>query len=118
MLMIYSPAGTEGMRRLVGEKCDELVKIQLAPEAESLNVAVALGIVLYGSAASDEQVAGRSDQNVLVVKPFNLAVDGLLKRESALGHRLQVEQEKGNRRRSVRLHKRSSEGQMTPIWCN
>lgn len=37
----------EGMRRLVGEHCDELAKIALAPGAESLNAAVALGVVLY-----------------------------------------------------------------------
>lgn len=37
----------EGMRRLVGEHCDELAKISLAPGAESLNAAVALGVVLY-----------------------------------------------------------------------
>ncbi len=37
----------EGMRRLVGEHCDELAKIALAPDAESLNAAVALGVVLY-----------------------------------------------------------------------
>ena len=37
----------EGMRRLVSEHCDELAKIPLAPGAESLNAAVALGIALY-----------------------------------------------------------------------
>lgn len=37
----------EGMRRLVGEHCDELARIALAPGAESLNAAVALGVVLY-----------------------------------------------------------------------
>jgi 23S rRNA (guanosine2251-2'-O)-methyltransferase len=36
----------EGMRRLVGEHCDELAKIELS-QAESLNASVALGIVLY-----------------------------------------------------------------------
>ncbi len=47
-LAIVMGSEGEGMRRLVTEKCDELLKIKLAPEAESLNVAVALGIVLYG----------------------------------------------------------------------
>jgi len=37
----------EGMRRLVGEHCDQLARIPLAEGAESLNAAVALGIVLY-----------------------------------------------------------------------
>ncbi|WP_027882455.1 23S rRNA (guanosine(2251)-2'-O)-methyltransferase RlmB [Meiothermus rufus] len=37
----------EGMRRLVAEHCDELARIPLAPGAESLNAAVALGVVLY-----------------------------------------------------------------------
>ncbi len=37
----------EGMRRLVAECCDELARIPLAPGAESLNAAVALGVVLY-----------------------------------------------------------------------
>ena len=35
------------MRRLVAEHCDELARIPLKPGAESLNAAVALGIVLY-----------------------------------------------------------------------
>jgi len=37
----------EGMRRLVAEHCDELARIPLAQGAESLNAAVALGVVLY-----------------------------------------------------------------------
>lgn len=37
----------EGMRRLVREGCDELFRIPIRPEAESLNVAVALGIALH-----------------------------------------------------------------------
>lgn len=37
----------EGMRRLVTEHCDELARIPLAEGAESLNAAVALGVVLY-----------------------------------------------------------------------
>ncbi|MCS7058148.1 MAG: 23S rRNA (guanosine(2251)-2'-O)-methyltransferase RlmB [Meiothermus sp.] len=37
----------EGMRRLVAERCDELLRIPLVEGAESLNAAVALGVVLY-----------------------------------------------------------------------
>ena len=37
----------EGMRRLVRETCDELFRIPIREEAESLNASVALGIVLY-----------------------------------------------------------------------
>ncbi|AEB12528.1 RNA methyltransferase, TrmH family, group 3 [Marinithermus hydrothermalis DSM 14884] len=37
----------EGMRRIVREHCDELVRIELRGETESLNVAVALGIALH-----------------------------------------------------------------------
>ena len=37
----------EGMRRLVREPCDELFRIPIREEAESLNASVALGIALY-----------------------------------------------------------------------
>jgi 23S rRNA (guanosine2251-2'-O)-methyltransferase len=37
----------EGMRRLVAERCDELARIPLTEGAESLNAAVALGVILY-----------------------------------------------------------------------
>jgi 23S rRNA (guanosine2251-2'-O)-methyltransferase len=40
----------EGMRRLVRESCDELFRIPIRPEAESLNASVALGIALYQAA--------------------------------------------------------------------
>jgi len=40
----------EGMRRLVREGCDELFRIPIRPEAESLNASVALGIALYMAA--------------------------------------------------------------------
>jgi 23S rRNA (guanosine2251-2'-O)-methyltransferase len=36
-----------GLRRLVGERCDRLVGIPMAGEAESLNVSVAAGIALF-----------------------------------------------------------------------
>ncbi|GIW29266.1 MAG: 23S rRNA (guanosine(2251)-2'-O)-methyltransferase RlmB [Meiothermus ruber] len=42
----------EGMRRLVAEHCDELARIPLAEGAESLNAAVALGVVLYQAGLS------------------------------------------------------------------
>ena len=37
----------KGMRRLVEENCDVLVKLEMSPEAESLNVATAAAIALY-----------------------------------------------------------------------
>ena len=37
----------EGMRRLVRETCDELFRIPIREEAESLNASVALGIAIY-----------------------------------------------------------------------
>lgn len=40
----------EGMRRVVREACDELFRIPIRPEAESLNASVALGIALYAAA--------------------------------------------------------------------
>uniref|UniRef100_A0A831UFD4 RNA methyltransferase n=1 Tax=Thermus islandicus TaxID=540988 RepID=A0A831UFD4_9DEIN len=40
----------QGMRRLVREGCDELFRIPIREEAESLNAAVALGIALYQAA--------------------------------------------------------------------
>lgn len=39
----------EGMRRVVREACDELFRIPIRPEAESLNASVALGIALYAA---------------------------------------------------------------------
>ncbi|MCS6867163.1 23S rRNA (guanosine(2251)-2'-O)-methyltransferase RlmB [Thermus sp.] len=39
----------EGMRRLVREGCDELFRIPIRPEAESLNASVALAIALYAA---------------------------------------------------------------------
>ncbi|WP_299429132.1 23S rRNA (guanosine(2251)-2'-O)-methyltransferase RlmB [uncultured Meiothermus sp.] len=46
-LAVVIGAEGEGMRRLVAEHCDELARIPLAAGAESLNAAVALGVVLY-----------------------------------------------------------------------
>jgi 23S rRNA (guanosine2251-2'-O)-methyltransferase len=36
-----------GLRRLVAEGCDRLARIEIGPQVESLNVAVAAGIALY-----------------------------------------------------------------------
>lgn len=36
-----------GVSKLVEEKCDELIKIDMSSSAESLNVAISVGIVLY-----------------------------------------------------------------------
>lgn len=47
-LVLVAGSEGEGMRRLVRESCDELFHIPIRPEAESLNVGVALGIALYG----------------------------------------------------------------------
>ena len=40
----------KGLRRLVRETCDDLVRIRIADGVESLNVSVACGIVLYALA--------------------------------------------------------------------
>jgi 23S rRNA (guanosine2251-2'-O)-methyltransferase len=37
----------EGLRRLTGETCDQLVRLPMAGRVESLNVSVAAGILLY-----------------------------------------------------------------------
>ncbi|MCH1928374.1 hypothetical protein L6232_26620 [Shewanella sp. C31] len=39
------------MRRLVREACDELFRIPIREEAESLNASVALGIALYAASS-------------------------------------------------------------------
>lgn len=45
----------EGLRRLVAEKCDELGRIPIRKEAESLNASVALSIFLYHASLSRAQ---------------------------------------------------------------
>ncbi len=73
-----------GKQRMM--QLDELV-VQL----QQVHGSALLGIVLYGSAASDEQVAGRSDQNVLVIVE---ALDmGTLR---SLGQTARAWQEAGN----------------------
>ena len=73
-----------GKQRMM--QLDELV-VQL----QQVHGSALLGIVLYGSAASDEQVAGRSDQNVLVIVD---ALDmGTLR---SLGQTARAWQEAGN----------------------
>ncbi len=42
----------EGMRRLTRETCDELVRLPIAPEMESLNVSAAAAVALYELARS------------------------------------------------------------------
>ncbi len=46
-LVLVLGAEGHGLRRLVAERCDRLVRIPIAPAVESLNVAVAAGIALY-----------------------------------------------------------------------
>lgn len=47
-ILLVMGAEGKGMRRLVMEHCDELVKLPIHPQMESLNVSVAAGIGLYG----------------------------------------------------------------------
>jgi 23S rRNA (guanosine2251-2'-O)-methyltransferase len=37
----------EGMRRLTAEQCDQLVRLPMQGQVESLNVSVATGVTLY-----------------------------------------------------------------------
>jgi 23S rRNA (guanosine2251-2'-O)-methyltransferase len=37
----------EGMRRLTREHCDELARLPISPEMESLNVSAAAAVALY-----------------------------------------------------------------------
>lgn len=49
----------DGMRRLTGETCDELVSIPMAGAVESLNVSVATGIVLFEAVRQRREHAKR-----------------------------------------------------------
>ena len=53
--IVLGAEGT-GLRRLVRERCDRLVRLPMAGSVESLNVSVAAGVVLYEAA---RQRAGR-----------------------------------------------------------
>jgi 23S rRNA (guanosine2251-2'-O)-methyltransferase len=55
--IVLGAEGT-GLRRLVGERCDRLVRLPMRGAVESLNVSVAAGVVLY------EAVRQRSDAAV------------------------------------------------------
>ncbi len=44
--LVFGSEG-EGIRRLVGETCDEHARIDVDPRIDSLNVSVAAGIALY-----------------------------------------------------------------------
>ncbi len=46
-LALVLGAEGEGMRRLTGETCDQLVRVPMLGQVESLNVSVAAGICLY-----------------------------------------------------------------------
>ncbi|NQW04259.1 MAG: 23S rRNA (guanosine(2251)-2'-O)-methyltransferase RlmB [Acidobacteria bacterium] len=47
----------EGLRRLVQETCDRLVKIPMAGEVQSLNVSVAAGVALFEAARQRRKVS-------------------------------------------------------------
>jgi 23S rRNA (guanosine2251-2'-O)-methyltransferase len=49
-----------GLRRLVRETCDRLVRIPMAGEVESLNVSVSAGVALFEAARQRRQDAGPS----------------------------------------------------------
>ncbi len=50
----------EGMRRLVRETCDRLVRIPMAGQVDSLNVSVATGVVLFEAARQRRLAAAAS----------------------------------------------------------
>jgi 23S rRNA (guanosine2251-2'-O)-methyltransferase len=50
-----------GLRRLVGERCDRLVRIPMAGRVSSLNVSVAAGVVLYEAVRQRTGPADRAD---------------------------------------------------------
>lgn len=54
-LALVIGAEGEGMRRLVREKCDELVSIPVRGQIQSLNAAVAAGILIQHAVASRDQ---------------------------------------------------------------
>jgi 23S rRNA (guanosine2251-2'-O)-methyltransferase len=46
-LALVMGAEGEGMRRLTAEQCDQLVRLPMQGQVESLNVSVATGVTLY-----------------------------------------------------------------------
>ncbi|MCB1217038.1 23S rRNA (guanosine(2251)-2'-O)-methyltransferase RlmB [bacterium] len=60
-----------GIRRLVRESCDHLVKLPMADGVESLNISVATGVVLYMAQASALRAheAGGSDPSRIAAAP-------------------------------------------------
>jgi 23S rRNA (guanosine2251-2'-O)-methyltransferase len=57
-LVLVLGAEGHGLRRLVAERCDRLARIPIAPNVESLNVAVAAGIAMF--ALGRQRAAGGS----------------------------------------------------------
>lgn len=53
----------DGMRRLVRERCDELVAIPLAGKVGSLNAGVAAGILLYAAVTARRHASAPTAQN-------------------------------------------------------
>ena len=58
-LVLVVGAEGEGMRRLTRETCDRVVKIPMAPSAESLNVSVATGVALFEAMRQRRRVRGK-----------------------------------------------------------
>jgi 23S rRNA (guanosine2251-2'-O)-methyltransferase len=56
--VVVGAEGT-GLRRLVQERCDRLVSIPMHGAVESLNVSVAVGVVLFEAARQREHVKGK-----------------------------------------------------------
>ena len=55
--IVLGAEGT-GLRRLVGERCDRLVRIPMGGRVESLNVSVAAGVVLFEAARQRAIIIG------------------------------------------------------------
>jgi len=57
--VMASLAEREGLRRLVRESCDQLVKIPMPGMVESLNVSVATGVALFEVVRQGLQAGGK-----------------------------------------------------------
>ena len=55
--LVMGAEGT-GMRRLTGEKCDQLIKIPMFGKVECLNVSVATGVCLFEIARQRQMLSG------------------------------------------------------------